>query len=197
MIDFLESVRTHWRSGHDGADLARRLGVDRHVVSSQRMLSAERLRQVLEYDAVDGTFYRLLYRSKPCRRPIAGTNSHGYRTIFIDGRAYPAHRLAFLWVTGRWPTHEIDHVNGIRSDNRFANLREATDAENSRNQRVRSDNSSGIKGVCWIARRHCWGAHIRVDGKLRFLGHFDEKSAAAEAYQAAAHRFHGDFARVA
>lgn len=108
---------------------------------------------------------------------------------------YAAHRLAWLIVTGRWPEHTIDHINGDPSDNRFCNLREATAAENLRHRGIMKSNKSGVKGVHWFKQYNKWRAIIVARGKQIFLGHFDNIEDAKAAYRQAAVELHGEFAR--
>ena len=111
-----------------------------------------------------------------------GCNSHGYRVLVIENRHYPAHRVAWLWMTGSWPKEQIDHKNGVRSDNRFSNLREATSAENHQNRSIISNNTSGILGVSWNTRECMWAAQIHVEGKVKFLGYYSEREDAKARY---------------
>ena len=99
-------------------------------------------------------------------------------------------------MTGEWPKDQIDHINGIRTDNRFTNLREATTAENTRNGLISKNNTSGFKGVCFHKDTGRWQAKIFINGKGRHLGLFDTAEAAANAYDAAAAKLHGEFART-
>ena len=148
-------------------------------------LTASRLRQVLSYDKKTGLF---TWIERPNRRIAIGTtagsvNRWGYVAIRVDGERYMAHRLAWLWVHGWWPELEIDHINGNRSDNRWANLRTCTAAENRQNQRAsRCGNSSGLLGVSWNSRLRRWVSQISVNGKHRYLGLFDTKEAAHTEY---------------
>lgn len=90
-------------------------------------LTLERVKELLHYDQETGLFYWNAKRGRCAKLSVAGSwNSYGYRRIKVDGRGYPAHRLAWLHVHGRWPQGEIDHINGIKHDNRIANLCEAT-----------------------------------------------------------------------
>lgn len=106
----------------------------------------------------------------------------GYRHLTFDGKRYFAHRMAWLIVHGCLPSGDIDHINGVRDDNRIANLRDVSRAVNMQNQRnARSNNySSGLLGVTWNRGR--WTSQIQVDGKSRNLGRFDSKEEAYVAY---------------
>jgi hypothetical protein len=153
----------------------------------------EQVREHLQYYADTGTF---VWRTKSSSRARAGsiagtTNGNGYRQIGIGGRIYPAHRLAWCWTYGKWPIYDIDHINGVKDDNRLANLREATRSENMQNQRraQSSNKSSGILGVHKTAKQK-WLAHIKLNKKLHYLGSFDTAEAACAAYTAAKQALH-------
>jgi len=103
--------------------------------------------------------------------------------------------LAWLFVHGFDPPQQIDHINGIRDDNRIANLRLATVAENSQNVGKQSNNKSGFKGVHWHARGKKFRAQIMANGKSKSLGLFHTAAEAAAAYDIAAAELHGEFAR--
>jgi hypothetical protein len=120
----------------------------------------------------------------------------GYLRITLYRRVYLAHRLAWLIMTGEWPTHHIDHIDGDRSNNKFSNLRVATHAENLRNRGANSNNTSGHKGVYWHKRARKWAASIKSDHGYSHLGLFNDKESAANAYAEAARELHGEFARV-
>ena len=100
----------------------------------------------------------------------------------IGQRLYSAHRLAWLYMTGSWPTSHIDHINGDRRDNRFCNLREATPAENAQNKSLYSNNTSGYPGVHWDRKAQLWRAQIRVQGRRIHLGRFPTPDEAYRAY---------------
>jgi hypothetical protein len=117
-----------------------------------RELTRERLKEVLDYSKETGVFV-WIKKPYPHANSVkvgqpAGTIQHGYTVIKIDNIPYKAHRLAWLYAFGVFPTEEIDHKNGNRSDNRFLNLREVSHAVNSRNQKKRSTNTSGFTGMC-------------------------------------------------
>lgn len=164
-----------------------------------RPLTAERLRQLLSYDPETGVFK---WRSRRSGVRTAGmvagnwSSSTGYCQIMIDKRNYTAHRLAWLYQTGAWPGCEIDHINTDCTDTRWVNLREATQTQNRGNTRVRSDNTSGFKGVSWYKRDRKWDARVKVNGKQVYLGRFDDQHDAALVYAAAAYGAFGEFARA-
>jgi hypothetical protein len=169
------------------------------MTSKEEFLTAEALRELLAYDPETGEFVWLKSpRNSVPKGAVAGSlNGRGYTCITALGKVYRAHRLAWLHVYGSWPADDIDHINGEPTDNRIANLREATRSQNQANSRIRKDNSSGSKGVIWERRRQKWEAQIRVNGKRRHLGYFTCKEEAARAYAAAAKQAFGEFARLA
>jgi hypothetical protein len=151
----------------------------------------------LSYDAASGEF-KWMRGGKNIRiGNIAGSlHSDGYRYIKVDQVRYSCQRLAWLFHTGDWPKENMDHINMDRSDNRIANLREATNSQNGFNSPMKRYNTSGFKGVSWSAREKKYRAQITANGKRNFLGSFDDPAAAAEAYKQAAQKLHGEFART-
>src|SRR5690606_16380357 len=107
-----------------------------------------------------------------------------------------AQNAAWLYMTGEWPTFIVDHENRQRADNRWENLRPATDQENARNAKLSKRNTSGIKGVMWYRRHSKWVASIRVDRKLLHLGYFPTIEEAAIARRAAELQYFGEFASL-
>lgn len=158
-----------------------------------RELDRDRLRQVLSYDPKTGVFTWARSSSRSIAGNVAGVGCHGYVKIWIDDRRYYAHRLAWLYVTGEWPTGMIDHINGSKNDNRFSNLRQATPSQNLGNSKRQKRNTSGFKGVS--RSRGGWQVCISADGKRRFLGRFDTLADAHAAYVLAAEKLYGEFAR--
>jgi len=161
----------------------------------QNTLTADELRDFVTYDPETGLFTRKHSR----RRWKAGTiltgthDRHGHIRIQIGPRVHAAHRLAFLYMTGGWPPQDIDHINGVRDDNRWANLRPASRADNLRNMKPKP-NKTGLKGVTLNAGRYA--AHIRFNYVSHYLGRYDTPEEAHAAYVEAAHRLHGEFART-
>jgi hypothetical protein len=105
----------------------------------------------------------------------AGTlKANGYRYVRCAGRQFGAHRAAWFLTYGQFPVGEIDHINGIRDDNRLINLREVTRSENAQNVRkARRGNKCGLLGASWNKKQRAWVAQIRVDGKKISLGGFN------------------------
>lgn len=157
----------------------------------------DRLKSLLAYDAETGAFTWLEPRGgQACGSPAGCRNRNGYIEITVHRRIHKAHRLAWLYVHGEWPPHEIDHINGDKADNRLANLRPATRAQNVANTALRSDSASGIKGVHWSVASRKWEAQIKLKGKTRHLGLFTNIEEAADAYRCAATECFGDYART-
>jgi hypothetical protein len=151
-------------------------------------LTQERLKELLYYNAATGIFY---WRRTDCGRrskPAGRLAVNGYIGISIDYKRYYAHRLAFLYIRGRWPDGDIDHINGRRSDNRLWNLREATRAQNLMNSKRRRDNTSGFRGV--------YPRHGKYQARFRnkCLGVFLTAEEASAAHSKAARELFGEFA---
>lgn len=123
--------------------------------------------------------------------------SQGYRHSKIFERTYQCHRVIWAMVHGAWPEGEIDHINGVRHDNRIKNLREVTRSENQRNKKLSRNNSSGVMGVLRNKRRNKWKATIWADGRLINLGSFDslEGAKASREKAQAKHGYHKNHGR--
>ena len=158
-------------------------------------LTFARANEVLTYCPATGHLRWHISRAKCAEGQRAGTLCKGYLRIQIDYVFYGAHRLAWLLSHGQWPTMGLDHINGIRDDNRLANLREATPQENARNRCLGRPNKSGKTGVHPLKGRGLWGAEIGLDGRNIKLGRFQCLSDAIAARCAAEKHYFGDFAR--
>lgn len=149
-------------------------------------LTQERLKELLDYNPETGAFTRRMSRRGAAAGSVAGSvHNRGYVQITVDGANHLAHRLAWLYVYGVWPTQDTDHINRVRNDNRIANLRDVSHRENMLNTGVRSDNTSGVIGVCWVAARGKWHSCIGVFGRTRHLGRFADFNDAVAARRAA------------
>jgi hypothetical protein len=149
------------------------------------MLTQERLMEVLSYDSDTGVFVWRQKRGRQVNGSVAGSpHNAGYWSIRVDGRALLAHRLAWMYVHGDWPS-EIDHINGDRRDNRIANLRHVTRQQNCRNAAMRSHNQTGVNGVAYYQRYRRFRVIMTVDGQSRYLGSFKTLDEAAEVRKSA------------
>lgn len=152
-------------------------------------LTQERLFEALHYDCDTGL---MTSKSRGRNGLMAGCiNGVGYRVIRIDKRLYAAHRLAWLYQHGCWPTGVIDHVNGIRHDNRLINLRDVPKLQNHQNMKGAQKNSgTGLLGASFSERRQHFIAQIAVDGKRRYLGAYPTAELAHQAYLDAKRALH-------
>jgi hypothetical protein len=148
-------------------------------------ITPAQLRKLLHYDKGTGQFYWKAIRAGHVYK------STGYEAIRLNGKTYLSHRLAWLYTFGRWPKHEIDHVNRRPTDNRIRNLREATRSQNACNMSARVTSSTKIKGIFKNHKR--WSAVIWHLGKAHYLGTFDTKKQAGLAYNKASRKYHGVF----
>ena len=155
-------------------------------------LTAARLRELLSYDSATGIFRRLVSTSSNAKAgDVAGSLSNkGYLLIYVDGSRYLAHRLAWLYVHGAWPDDQLDHWNGIRSDNWIENLRKATNDQNQQNRVASRGSTSGHLGVCWHSSNKRWMAQIMIGKKTKYLGYFSSVEEASAAYAAAKAKLH-------
>jgi hypothetical protein len=167
------------------------------TIAAQPQIQRDALRALLSYYPESGDFiWNVAVNSRAQPSSIAGSlNQDGYLQIGIDGRRYYAHRLAWLHFYGELPTHGIDHINGDRADNRIANLRLATHAQNAANAKRCRTNRSGLKGVS--SSHGKWRARISPKGKCLGLGTFNSPEDAHAAYVATAQSEFGKFWRAA
>lgn len=147
-------------------------------------LTQDRLKQLLAYCPDTGEFEWKISKGRAKAGQLAGaTDASGYRIIRADGALYKAHRLAWLYMHGKWPAGVLDHINRVPGDNRISNLREVTQSENMHNASRRS--KSGVPGVRWREERNRWVAQIRVGYTNYVIGSFTSKDEAIEARRAA------------
>ena len=157
-------------------------------------ITQSELKEILNYSPETGVFTWLVSAGTKKAGDIAGTiSSEGYIHISINSKKYSAHRLAFLYMTGSIPEKQIDHICGIRTDNRWDQLREATQNENQKNTNRRKDNSTGFKGVGFHKASKKFRARAALNGITYELGLFVSAIQASEAYKAFARLHHGDF----
>jgi len=154
------------------------------------MLTQEELKSKVIYFPEEGYFIRLPLGN------VAGYNENGYVKLKINGKGYFAHRLAWLYMTGEMPKDCIDHINGIKHDNRFINLRECTRQQNNLNVSLKSNNTSGYKGVSWNKRAKKWKATGYLNKKCIHLGFFKKAEDAYNEYIKFINEHHKDFGKA-
>ena len=162
------------------------------------MIDATILRKHLSFDPISGEFRWQTKGKGRLVGELAGCESdtgagRRYVKIRVERRLYLAHRLAWLWVHGEWPSAQIDHVDGNGLNNRIANLRLSDQTQNLGNAAIRNCNTSGFKGV--TQRGAKWIAQIHYKGENCYLGIFDDARSAAIAYDKAAINRFGNFSR--
>ena len=155
-------------------------------------LTQDRLKELLHYESNTGIFtWRVSRRGTKGIHKQAGTlHRSGYRYVFAFGHKLAEHRLAWLYLYGALPPNEIDHLNGVKDDNRASNIRLATRRENLQNIRTNKVGVSGEIGVVWHKAADKWAANIKVDGKVKHLGVFSDVQAAAKARSCAEVTYH-------
>jgi hypothetical protein len=150
------------------------------------------IQEYLDYNPDTGIF---IWKKSPSKKvkegSIAGFMQNGYVAITFNGELQYAHRLAWLFIYGKFPDNVIDHINGIKTDNRIDNLRDVTYAVNNQNQKKgHFDSKSGKLGVSWNSSKNKWVAKIGLNGKQRHLGYFDDVDEANDIYQKAKNLYH-------
>ncbi len=155
-------------------------------------ISVDRVKEMLSYDAEDGL---LRWKSIPVNSlikvgDVAGySGQRGYLQVTLDRETRAAHRLAWAIATGAFPSGVIDHINGVKTDNRLCNLRDVSMSENQHNKkRAQRNNKSGFLGVSTY-KTH-WMASIKASGKIVRLGNFNSPEAAHQAYLKAKRELH-------
>lgn len=157
------------------------------------MVTQERLQELFDYSVIDGRFTRKITMAVNAKKgDIAGCNSRGYLVISVDGVLHFAHRLAWMYVHGAMPLMFIDHINGIKNDNRIANLRDVPNQHNTQNiSAARNCNkSTKLLGATLDKRRGVYRSQIKVDGKNIFLGDYKTADLAHSAYINAKKKYH-------
>lgn len=157
------------------------------------MLTQSELKSRFNYNPETGIFTRLVKTSTNSKIGDVVNSldvSTGYIRFSVNNKLYYGHRLAWLYMTGEWPELHIDHINGIRNDNRFFNLRECDSSQNMMNKTVTSSTS---RGVTLAKDKKTWRARIKYYKKEICLGYFKSKEDAINAYKIGASKYFGEF----
>lgn len=156
-----------------------------------QILTQERLRFLLDYDPATGQFTRKVkVKNQPAGTVVGTKEPRGYLKCSIDGHVHKLHRLAWFYMHGVWPIGQIDHINHVTSDNRIANLRDVSCAQNHQNRARNTKSASGHLGVTWHKRDCRWQAHIEINGKAIHLGQFADLADAIAARKQAEFEHH-------
>ncbi len=162
-------------------------------------LTQEQVKAALVYDPETGLFFKKMPASRRHPAPrlvlLGYIDRKGYIRIGVAGENHPAHRIAWLYMTGAWPADQIDHINGVKPDNRWANLREADNSQNQANIPARKNNPVGLKGAHRAAEGR-WSSRITIRGERYFLGLFDTPEEAHSAYRGAVAKLNPEFGRA-
>jgi hypothetical protein len=161
-------------------------------------MNIQKMREFISYDPDSGvmTWKKVLSnRTKPGALCGANIDSKGYGRVCFDGKQYRAHRVVWALFYGEAPDQQIDHINGNRLDNRIANLRLASNAQNSRNCRLSKNNTSGITGVVFHKGTKKWLAQIMLNRQRIYLGLYDTIEMAAAVRKKAETQYFGQFAK--
>lgn len=157
-------------------------------------LTQEKLKEILNYNPETGLFTWACDVGSGGRikaGSVAGSKhkTRGYIVISYKKVRYQAHRLAWIYMTGEIPEEEIDHINHIRSDNRFVNLRGVNKPDNCKNKVMLKSNTSGVTGVSFDKKTGKWESHISVKNKKVYLGRYDDKGLAVRARKEAEKKY--------
>lgn len=155
-------------------------------MGNKESITQDEVRRLFSYNPTTGlvtrrTFTRGGYKVGSV---VGFTSTNAYLRVKINCKIYMLHTVIWLWMTGKLPMYQIDHINRIHTDNRWKNLRDLHRKGNAQNSSIRSDSSSGVRGVCFATREGKWRAHITVDGRNIHLGYFVNISEAIEARHA-------------
>src|SRR5262245_19767608 len=139
--------------------------------NSHNDLTPKFIREIFHYDPTTGllTWKKQLSFRAPVGKTAGAVGDKARIKIGIRGKDYFAHRIAWVWMTGKWPKYEIDHADENQSNNRWNNLREATPSQNHRNRGKQRNNTTGYKGVCFDKRAKRFVAGIKLNGRRHNL----------------------------
>jgi hypothetical protein len=165
-------------------------------VKYRNSVTQEQVKALFNYDPETGIFTRKVNHFRAKAGTVAGrVSTRGYIHVTMKGTFFYGHRLAWLVVYGNLPEHQIDHINGDRTDNRIRNLRAATNGENQANAALQKNSTSKHKGVSWVGKINRWCGYVYKHKKKVFNRYFVTKEEAIAAVRNARTHFHGEFAK--
>jgi len=161
------------------------------------MLTQDRLKELFNYDPLTGVVTRKVKTSNSTKigEVVGSLSAVGYLHAKVDSKSYRLHRLAYFYMTGNWP-NIIDHINGVKNDNRWANLRSCTQQQNTFNQKISSNNTSGFKGVSWVSKSKKWYVTVAGHKPNAHVGSFDSLEEAASVAKRVQAEVHGVYACI-
>jgi hypothetical protein len=160
--------------------------------------SREIVGNFINYNLINGV---AIWSKSPARNIKAGspvgTIHRGYLVVRFQGKSYPLHRFCWLLATNQDPDElMIDHIDGNKLNNAFANLRLCSNAQNGMNRGATKANKLGVKGVCWDAKACKYKAHIQINGKKKHIGNFADLESALDARRSYETEIFGTFAKL-
>jgi hypothetical protein len=159
-----------------------------------KILPIEQLQRLFRYDPDTGHLHWVAIGKGRIKKKPAGTIvKAGYIGVMIDGKRHYVHRIAWALHHGKHPDDQLDHINGIKTDNRICNLREATNTQNGKNIKLKSNNKTGHPGVHFKA--NAWAVSIKVNHRQIYLGRYKEKQQAIDARSNAEKLYYGEWTR--
>lgn len=163
-------------------------------MDKQDVITAQELQQIVEYFPESGIFLWKITKGNYVKtgKEFGSWDLYGYKTVRINKKSYKLHRLAWLYVYGKMPANDIDHINGIRHDNRISNLRDVTRQTNLENQTIlkRKKKHTTLIGAYFDVRKNTYYSRISIKNKNIHLGTFKTEQQAHDAYVAAKRKFH-------
>lgn len=163
------------------------------------MLTQERLKEMLSYNSITGEFIRIKpLKGNTLYAVVGSTNNDGYISISIDNKRYQAHNLVWLYIYGKFPELQLDHINGIKDDNRFENLREVSHSENQKNKGLDKRNKFGYPGIRKGKKLGTYRVYIGIDKAKLDLGTYPnlESAIAARVQAEIKYGFHENHGRI-
>lgn len=149
---------------------------------NEKLLNQKQIQKLLNYNSDTGVFKWKIKRKNLFDKKAGCLCKDGYIIIKINQISYRAHRLAWLYVYGKFPDKYIDHINRIKDDNRICNLRDVNHSINCHNIKLQKDNTSGYKGICWDKQMKMWKARISFNNKRINLGYYNDIKDAIKIY---------------